>query len=48
MRRDLSLVLTRFIAEIALYSEDGVNIMIDKGWLERMPEAADRKELIGV
>lgn len=48
MRRDLSLVLTRFMAEIALYSEDGVNIMIDKGWLERMPEAADRKELIGV
>jgi hypothetical protein len=48
MRRDLSLALTRFIAEIALYSEDGVNIMIEKEWFERMPEAADRKDLIGV
>ncbi|MDF2592286.1 MAG: hypothetical protein K0S75_1752 [Clostridia bacterium] len=46
MRRDISLVITRFMAEIALYSEDGFNIMIDKGWLERIPEAADRKELI--
>lgn len=48
MRRDISLAITRFMAEIALYSEDGANIMIDKGWLERIPEAADRKELIGV
>jgi len=45
MRRDISLAITRFMAEIALYSEDGVNIMIDKGWLERIPEAIDRKEL---
>ena len=47
MRRDISLAITRFMAEIALYSDDGVNIMIDKGWLERIPEAADRKELVG-
>ena len=47
MRRDISLAITRFMAEIALYSEDGANILIDKGWLERIPEAADRKELIG-
>lgn len=47
MRRDISLAITRFMAEIALYSEDGANIMIDKGWLERIPEAADRNELIG-
>jgi hypothetical protein len=46
MRRDISLAITRFMAEIALYAEDGVNIMIDKGWLERIPQAADRKELI--
>lgn len=34
MRRDISLAITRFMAEIALYLEDGVNIMIDKGWLK--------------
>jgi hypothetical protein len=48
MRRDLSVMLTRFMGEIALYAEDGFNLMIDKGWFQRMPEAADRKELIGV
>lgn len=48
MRRDLSLAITRFISEIALYAEDGANIMIAKEWLERIPEAVDRKELIGV
>ena len=47
MRRDISLAITRFMTEIALYSEDGLNLMIDNGWFERIPEAADRKELIG-
>lgn len=46
MRRDLSLAFARIMSEIALYGEDGFNILIDKGWLERMPEAADRKELL--
>jgi hypothetical protein len=48
MRRDLSVLLTRFMGEIALYAEDGFNLMIDRRWFERMPQAADRKELIGV
>jgi spore coat protein CotF len=48
MRNDLSLVLTRFMSDIALYAEDGFNIMIDNKWFERMPEAADRKELLEV
>jgi hypothetical protein len=46
--QDLSLALTRMMAEIGLYAEDGFNMMIDNKWFERMPEAADRKELIGV
>jgi spore coat protein CotF len=48
MRHDLSLVLTRFMSDIALYAEDGFHIMIDNKWFERMPEAADRKELLEV
>ncbi|WP_419158854.1 DUF3231 family protein [Rossellomorea sp. BNER] len=27
------------------YSEDGANIMIDNGWMEQPPLAADRDEL---
>ena len=48
MRRDIALAITRFMAQIALYSEDGINIMIDRGWLERIPEAVDRKEISGL
>ncbi|MDF2523977.1 MAG: hypothetical protein K0R31_1618 [Clostridiales bacterium] len=48
MRRDLSLAMTRIMGEIALYAEDGFNMMIDSRWFERMPEAPDRKELMGV
>jgi hypothetical protein len=44
-RRDLGLVYTRLMAEIAKYAEDGTNIMIDNGWLEEPPKAADRDEL---
>jgi hypothetical protein len=44
-RRDLAVQYTRLIGEIALYAEDGVNILIDKGWLEKPPLAADREKL---
>ncbi|MGJ9458424.1 DUF3231 family protein [Oceanobacillus sp. CF4.6] len=44
-RRDLGAHYTRLIAEIAQYSEDCANIMIDNGWMEQPPMAADRKEL---
>jgi hypothetical protein len=44
-RRDLGTMYTRLMAEITKYSEDGANIMIDSGWLEQPPTAADRDEL---
>jgi hypothetical protein len=44
-RRDLGTMYTRLIAEIVKYSEDGANIMIDNGWMEQPPIAADRDEL---
>src|SRR5699024_9578937 len=44
-RRDLGEKYARLSAEIALYAEDGANIMINKGWMEQPPKAADRKEL---
>jgi hypothetical protein len=47
-RRDLSAHYTRLSAEIAQYTEDGANIMIDNGWMEQPPQAEDRKELARV
>ncbi|UOR13671.1 DUF3231 family protein [Halobacillus amylolyticus] len=44
-RHDLGVTYTRLMAEILHYSDDGANIMINHGWLEQPPEAADRKEL---
>lgn len=48
MRNDVLLAITRFMGEIAQYTKDGVDIMIENEWLERIPEAANREELIGV
>jgi hypothetical protein len=48
MRHDLTLAITRFMAEIAQYAKEGMDIMIDNEWLQRIPEAANREELIGV
>ncbi|WP_257348048.1 DUF3231 family protein [Pseudalkalibacillus decolorationis] len=44
-RRDLGAMYTRLMAETGKYSEDGANIMIDNGWLEQPPQAADRESL---
>jgi hypothetical protein len=44
-RRDLGANYVRLTAEIALFTEDGANIMIDNGWLEQPPHATDRDQL---
>ncbi|WP_174615812.1 DUF3231 family protein [Virgibacillus ihumii] len=44
-RHDLGAQYTRLIAEIANYADDGADIMINHGWMEQPPMAADRKEL---
>lgn len=44
-RRDLAAKYAMMIAEIAKYAEDGVNIMINKGWMEQPPTFDDRKKL---
>lgn len=45
-RRDLGLMYARLMAEIALFAEDGANIMIDKNWMEQPPIAPNRDKLI--
>jgi hypothetical protein len=45
-RMDLSATYTRLSAEIALYAEDGANLMIKHAWLEEPPKAVDHKALV--
>ncbi|WP_172840445.1 DUF3231 family protein [Virgibacillus phasianinus] len=44
-RHDLGVQYSRLIAEIAKYSNLGAKLMINNGWMELPPIAADRKEL---
>ncbi|MFZ3578778.1 DUF3231 family protein [Virgibacillus sp. DJP39] len=44
-RRDLALKYTKLIGEISLYVEDGANLMIKNGWLEKPPMFPDRDAL---
>lgn len=44
-RKDVALTIYRLILELLHFSKDGTDIMMEKSWLERMPQAADRKEL---
>lgn len=46
LRRDVSSHYFRLIQEVGKYSEDGANIMIDNGWMEEPPQAADRDALV--
>lgn len=44
-RRDIGGMYGKFLMDIGLYVEDGANIMIEHGWMERPPEAIDRDQL---
>ncbi|PAV27825.1 hypothetical protein CIL05_19955 [Virgibacillus profundi] len=44
-RHDLGVHYARLVAEIAKYSNEGAKILIDHGWMEQPPMAADRKDL---
>ncbi|WP_017378948.1 DUF3231 family protein [Paenisporosarcina sp. TG-14] len=44
-RRDLGAAYTRLLTEIGEYAEDGANIMISNGWMEKPPSSPDRKNL---
>ncbi|NPV90913.1 MAG: DUF3231 family protein [Firmicutes bacterium] len=46
MRHDLGANYARLITETLKYAEDGINILIDNGWLEEPPRMTDRQELV--
>lgn len=47
-RTDVPLAFLKAGAEVTLYAKDWMDILLDNNWLERIPEAVDRQELIGV
>jgi len=44
-RRDLAEKYIGLTSELIRYAEDGMNLMIDNGWLEEPPKASDRRAL---
>ncbi|MCC2686754.1 MAG: hypothetical protein K0R75_3653 [Paenibacillaceae bacterium] len=45
-RSDLAAMYVRQSAEVALYAEDGAKLMIERGWMEKPPQAIDREQLV--
>lgn len=44
-RHDLSVKYGKLLLEVGNYVEDGANILIEHGWIEQPPQAADREAL---
>lgn len=44
-RRDIATNYVALTAQMGLYAENGVNMLIRKGWLEQAPSASDREAL---
>lgn len=45
LRTDVATAYIRLSAEVAEFSKDGANLLIEHGWLEQPPQAIDRKQL---
>lgn len=44
-RKDIGLLYGKVLMKVALYAEDAADLLIENGWLEQPPQAANRKEL---
>lgn len=44
-RADLATMYTRLSAEIGKYADEGANIMIKNGWMEKPPQSVDHEDL---
>ncbi|MCH6265136.1 DUF3231 family protein [Neobacillus citreus] len=45
MRRDISAMYTGFIAKTGTFGEDGLNLMIERRWMEQPPQFEDHDKL---
>lgn len=48
MRRDLTTVYIRLTSEIGTYADDGAELMIKNGWMEKMPGTIERNALLSL
>jgi hypothetical protein len=46
MRSDIAVTFSKLMGQIALFSKDGLNLIIERNWLEQMPLARNNKELL--
>ncbi|MGF7029501.1 hypothetical protein J2T17_000406 [Paenibacillus mucilaginosus] len=46
MRADIAADYLRLAAEISLFTKDGADLMIRRGWMEQPPQASDRRKLV--
>lgn len=46
LRSDLTTDYARLMAEIAKYSAEGASLLIENGWMEEPPQAANREKLM--
>jgi hypothetical protein len=46
MRSDIAAAYVRLIAETSLYSRDGIILMTNNGWSEKMPGAANHNIVV--
>lgn len=44
-RKDIGLLYGKVLMKVALYAEDAADLLIENGWLEQPPQAANRREL---
>ena len=47
-RTDIISAFSGSIFELQLYAKDGLDLLIDSGWLEKMPQAIDREAIINL
>ena len=45
-RVDLAATFANFTIDVIALAKDGSELMIESGWLEKIPETANRKELM--
>ena len=45
MRRDISAMYGSFITKTGAYGEDGMTLMIEKGWMEQPPQFIDHEKI---
>lgn len=48
LRSDITAGFSRLSLEVSKYAVEGVNLLIDNGWMEQPPQLVGHKELVGV